>query len=281
MKLNIICRIVIAILLIIFVCPMLLAQTDKKGETNYRLPDRGICAHRGAQKTFPENTVPAFLEAIRLGAHQVEFDVCMTKDGQLVVMHDLTVDRTTNGKGKVSDLTFDEIRRLDAGIKKGERFRGTKVPTFDEALDCMTPNIWINIHLKNEVDAAEIALKIKKKQRLYQAFLACSIQQAEAARKACPNILICNMSRQPNNDVYIQKTIENKSDFIQIVKDAYKKEDVTYLKQKGIKVNCFGIPNVDPVLLKKMFDQGIDFPLVDAVDEMLDAAEKNGIKRWK
>ena len=63
------------------------------------MPERGICAHRGANSTHPENTLPAFEEAIRLGAHMIELDVRQTKDGHLVLMHDATIDETTNGKG--------------------------------------------------------------------------------------------------------------------------------------------------------------------------------------
>ncbi|MDO5565363.1 MAG: glycerophosphodiester phosphodiesterase family protein, partial [Planctomycetia bacterium] len=115
------------------------SESDKKASAAEAivLPSRGVCAHRGETVVFPENTVSAFREAARLGAHQIEFDVCVTKDGKLVVMHDLSVDRTTNGTGRIADLTFDEIRRLDAGIKKGEQFKGTKVPTLEEALDVM------------------------------------------------------------------------------------------------------------------------------------------------
>ncbi len=79
------------------------------------LPIRGICAYRGASNTYPENTRASFREAIRLGAHMIEMDVCFTKDRQLALMHDVTVDRTTNGSGTVSELTLEEIKRLDAG----------------------------------------------------------------------------------------------------------------------------------------------------------------------
>ena len=82
------------------------------------LPQRGICAHRGANNTHPENTIAAFKEAIRLGVHMIEFDVQMSKDGELVVIHDKSVDRTTNGQGKVSDLSLIELKHLDAGSWK-------------------------------------------------------------------------------------------------------------------------------------------------------------------
>jgi glycerophosphoryl diester phosphodiesterase len=95
------------------------------------MPVRGLCAHRGAMSTHPENTIPALVEAVRLGAHMIEFDIQFTKDGALVLMHDSTVNRTTNnGLGKVSDLTLAQIKSLDAGSKFGAQFAGTRIPTF-------------------------------------------------------------------------------------------------------------------------------------------------------
>ncbi|MGB8860547.1 MAG: GNAT family N-acetyltransferase [Ilumatobacteraceae bacterium] len=94
-----------------------------------------VVAHRGASTECPENTMPAFDRAIDLGAHVIEFDVQPTSDGQLVVIHDLTLDRTTNGHGPVFRSTFDEIRGLDAGSWFDPAFAGTCVPTLVEVLE--------------------------------------------------------------------------------------------------------------------------------------------------
>lgn len=111
---------VIAFLLLVNVAP-LLAQIIK-------MPDKGFCAHRGAMTTHPENTIPAFLEAIRVGAHMIELDVQFSKDSALVLMHDATVDRTTDGSGAVDELTLSELRKLDAGSWKGVSLRAPKYP---------------------------------------------------------------------------------------------------------------------------------------------------------
>ena len=84
-------------------------------------------AHRGGTKLAPENTLASFRNGIAQGVDYLEFDVQMTKDGVLVVIHDETVDRTTNGTGAVRDLTLEQIRALDAG-------QGEKVPTFEEVV---------------------------------------------------------------------------------------------------------------------------------------------------
>ncbi|HET8958749.1 MAG TPA: glycerophosphodiester phosphodiesterase family protein [Microcella sp.] len=91
-------------------------------------------AHRGDPVAAPENTVPAIRAAINGGADIVEFDLQLTRDGHAVVMHDDTVDRTTDGEGRVSRHTLDEIRALDAGSWFGDAWRGTRVPTAEEAL---------------------------------------------------------------------------------------------------------------------------------------------------
>ena len=105
-------------------------------------------AHRGEHLIHPENTIPAFEEAIRLGADFIEVDVRTTADGKLVLSHDGKVDRRTNGKGEVSKMTFDEIRALDAGMKSGPKFAGTMVPTFDEALELARGKIGIYVDVK-------------------------------------------------------------------------------------------------------------------------------------
>lgn len=114
--------------LLLFICLAAVLSNADAAE-----PQPLIVAHRGLLRHAPENTLANFRACLelRLG---FEFDVQKTKDGQLVCIHDNTVDRTTNGKGKVSDLTLEEIRRLDAGSWFDPRFAGEKVPTVEEVL---------------------------------------------------------------------------------------------------------------------------------------------------
>lgn len=93
-----------------------------------------ISCHRGANRYAPENTLPAFKEAMRLGIDYLEMDIRTTKDDQLFIMHDSTINRTTNGKGKVRELTANQLRELDAGSWLGQRWAKTPIPSFDEVL---------------------------------------------------------------------------------------------------------------------------------------------------
>lgn len=102
-----------------------------------------VAAHRGWKSQYPENTMEAFEAALSLGVDQLETDVRVTKDGALVLMHDATVDRTTNGCGAVNDLTFAELKALDAG-------NGAKIPTLIEFMELVKdhPTITLDIELK-------------------------------------------------------------------------------------------------------------------------------------
>src|SRR5262249_1737359 len=99
-----------------------------------------VIAHRGASGHCPENTLAAFKRAVSLGANFIETDLQLTRDAQFVAIHDDTVNRTTNGQGKVHDLTQAELRRLDAGSWFGSEFTGERVPTLDEILEFSKKN---------------------------------------------------------------------------------------------------------------------------------------------
>ncbi len=106
-------------------------------------------AHRGASGYAPENTIAAFDKALDMKADYIEIDVQRSKDGRLVIIHDTTVNRTTDGTGNVKDLTFEQLENLDAGSFKGEQFKGEKIPTFEEVLDRYHGKIGILIEMKS------------------------------------------------------------------------------------------------------------------------------------
>lgn len=94
-----------------------------------------VAAHRGNVDGFPENTMPAYRSAYEIGADSIELDLHMTKDGEIVLIHDDTLDRTTDLSGKICNMTLAEIQKADAGIKVDPQFAGTRVPTFREFLE--------------------------------------------------------------------------------------------------------------------------------------------------
>lgn len=111
-----------------------------------------IFAHRGYSAISPENTMKAFIEAEKAGADGVELDVQMTKDGQLVVIHDEKIDRTTDGIGYVKDLTYHELKKYNAGKKFKKWFQNTPIPALEEVFEWMLSNdLKCNIELKNGI----------------------------------------------------------------------------------------------------------------------------------
>ncbi|MBN4056457.1 MAG: hypothetical protein COA82_11185 [Alkaliphilus sp.] len=109
-----------------------------------------ILAHRGASAYAPENTTIAFTKAIEMGADGFELDIHLSKDGNLIVIHDESVNRTTNGSGFIKDLTLGEIKKLDAGSWFDSQFSDEKVPTLDEVLTLIKDTqLLINIEIKN------------------------------------------------------------------------------------------------------------------------------------
>ncbi len=91
-----------------------------------------VAAHRGNVAEYPENTMPAYRSAYEIGADMIELDLHMTKDGEIVLIHDGDLARTANVAGKIRDLSLDEILRADVGVKRGREFAGTRVPTLRE-----------------------------------------------------------------------------------------------------------------------------------------------------
>jgi glycerophosphoryl diester phosphodiesterase len=108
-----------------------------------------IFGHRGACAHAPENTIASFRLAVDQGADFIELDAKLSVDDQVMVIHDQTVDRTTNGSGRVNKLTCAELQKLDAGSRFNAKFAGEKIPTLDEVFKAVGKDIFINVELTN------------------------------------------------------------------------------------------------------------------------------------
>lgn len=108
-----------------------------------------ILAHRGASRTAPENTLAAFRLAQELGADGIEMDVKLTSDGEVVVLHDETLDRTTNGRGLLKKVSLAEVKKLDAGLWFSPDFAGQRIPTLAEVFETFGSSILYDIELTN------------------------------------------------------------------------------------------------------------------------------------
>lgn len=163
------------------------------------LPRPVIFAHRGASAYAPENTLAAFELALAQNADGIELDVKLSADGQAVVIHDLTVDRTTGAHGRVKDLSFSELRSLDAGAYFSENFRGEKIPSLEEVFEVVGKRTFINIELTNygtprDVLVETVCMLVKKfglqERVLFSSFLASNLSKARAYLPEVPGGLL-------------------------------------------------------------------------------------------
>lgn len=274
---------ILKITFIVFLFPVvtLFSQDESTHTEKYNLPERGICAHRGANETHPENTIAAFNEAVRLGAQMIEFDVRMTKDNKLVVIHDASVDRTTNGTGSIVDMTWAEIEKLDAGSWKAKEFKGEKISLLKTVLASFPKNVWLNVHLKGDEELGKaVATVIMAENRAHQVIIACTKKCAKGVRKVDSQLRICNMERERNRKNYVKKTIKGEFSTLQFIKrrdNSSFANDITKLRKQGIRINYhFGNTAEEGI---KLFDLGVDFILTDRLETMMQAADKVGIER--
>ena len=144
-----------------------------------------LVAHRGGARLAPENTMVAFRMAVRdWWADMLELDVRLTRDGEVIVIHDATVDRTTDGSGAVSDLTLDEIRSLDAGYRFVDesggnpyRGRGVRIPTLDEVLEEF-PDMRVNVESKEPAAAAPLAEVVARHEAEHRVLIAAEFEKS-------------------------------------------------------------------------------------------------------
>ena len=139
-----------------------------------QLPRPVVFAHRGASMHAPENTIAAFTLAAELGADAVELDVKLSADREAVVIHDQTVDRTTNGSGRVNELTLAELKQLDASYRFPE-CHGERIPTLDDVFEGVGKRVFINVELTNyssrNDDLVTIVAEIVKKHEVQKNIL--------------------------------------------------------------------------------------------------------------
>ncbi len=154
-----------------------------------------VIAHRGGPATAPENTRAAFRNAIELGVDRLELDVHMTKGGGLVVIHDETIDRTTNGTGRVADMTLADLRALDAGS-------GEKIPTFKEVIDlaqkagvALLPEIKSS-HLYPDIEEKVLQTLAKADYGEYTIIQSFDPQSIEKLRALNPQANLCQLYGQ-------------------------------------------------------------------------------------
>jgi glycerophosphoryl diester phosphodiesterase len=163
-----------------------------------------IFAHRGASAYAPENTLASFRLAVEQGAPAVELDVKLTADGQVVVLHDHLLDRTTDGHGPLIKVTLEQVKKLDAGSKFTEKYRGEPIPTLQEVFEAVGQQVLINVELTNYTTptddlvsrVVEVVHRCKMEQRiLFSSFNPLNLIQAQKLLPEVPAGLLATEGR--------------------------------------------------------------------------------------
>lgn len=223
-----------------------------------------LCAHRGFNTIAPENSMPAFGAAVALGSEEIEFDIWSTKDGVLVSCHDSTLDRVSNGTGKIYEHTYEELLKLDFGIKCGEKFKGLKIPTFEEILKKFAGHVIMNIHVKiwdsefeNDFMEEIVALIRKYDCEKHVYFMTTSDKIIKKVMKYAPDIKCC-VGWDGNKDPMsiVDRAIKLGAYKVQLFKPYFNQESIDKAHAHGILCNVFYAD--DPEEAHKYFEMGID-----------------------
>lgn len=230
-----------------------------------------VIAHRAGAGIMPENTLVAIQNAIKLGVDYVELDIRATKDGQLVIMHDGSVDRTTSGKGAVKELDLSTIRTLDAGSKFDAKYAGEKVPTFDEVLDACHGKVYIYVDHK-EAPTDQVFQAIKKHGMEKEVVVYNGVHGLQEWKKVAPHIPV--MPSLPNRFRVAGGVAEFEKLLAAEVVDGnlveWTKELVDQCHALGIKVYVDNLgPNDNPEGFKKAIEMGVDGIQTNYPDQLL------------
>ena len=219
-----------------------------------------IIGHRGDRSDEPENTLSSFEKAIELGADMVELDVHLTKDRHLVVIHDRKVNRTTEGRGLVSEKTLEEIKSLDAG-------KGEEIPTLEEVIELVDQRVPINIELKAIGSAEKVCDVIKfyvSEGWNYKDFLVSSFEHNELHHFSgiCPEVKIGVLTGDiPLGYAEYAETLGAYS--VNIALEAASPKFIEDAHKRGIKVFVWTVNELEDIaLMKRLEVDGIftDFP---------------------
>ncbi|MBQ4354484.1 MAG: hypothetical protein IJC71_06280 [Clostridia bacterium] len=228
------------------------------------MPYPRLCAHRGFNTVAPENSLPAFGAAVALGAEEIEFDLWSTSDGVLVSCHDAKLDRVSDGTGKIYEHTYEELLRLDFGIKHGEKFRGLKIPTFEEILRRFAGRVIMNIHVKiwdaefeNPMIEEIVALIRKYDCEKHIYFMTSSDKMIRRVMQYAPDLACCvgwNRNKDPLS--IVDRAIELGAYKVQLFKPYFNQESVDKAHAHGILCNVFWAD--DPEEARRYLEMGID-----------------------
>ena len=232
-------------------------------------------AHRGASDYAPENTMSAFRKAIELKANGIELDLQKTKDGKLVIFHDKEIDKKSNGTGKISDYTYNELLELDFGSWFGKEFKNEKIVLFEDFMKSVSDkNLILAIELKEEgieKDTLEIIDKYYNKANIFiTSFLYNALSNV---RKFDNNIKIGWLIEDDINKRNVSELVKISGNQICPPANLVSKEGIKLARENGLSVRLWGVSNEE--IMERVYKFDIDGMTVNFPDKLKRLMEVN------
>ncbi len=232
-------------------------------------------AHRGASSYAPENTMSSFKKAFQLGSNGIELDLQKTKDGKLVIFHDKEIDKKSNGTGKISDYTYNELLELDFGSWFGKEFKNEKIVLFEDFMKSVSDkNLILAIELKEEgieKDTLEIIDKYYNKANIFiTSFLYNALSNI---RKLDNNIKIGWLIGEDINKKNVSELIKISGNQICPPANLVSIEGIKLARENGLSVRLWGVSNEE--IMERVYKFDIDGMTVNFPDKLKRLMESN------
>ncbi len=246
------------------------------------MPYPRICAHRGFNTIAPENSMAAFGAAVAMGAEEIEFDLWVTKDGEIVVSHDENMERISNGNGIITEMSYTELLKFDVGYKFSEHFSGLHILKFEDVLRKFACHVIMNIHIKTDPEGPDynaehlrkIVNLIYKYDCVNYVYFMSTEPVLRIALEIAPEIRrCCGAGRRPWD--IVERAIAYKCHKVQLFKPYFNQEMIDKAQKNRIRCNVFYAD--DPDEANKYLKMGVDTILTNDYGRVSQAIKQEKI----
>ncbi len=227
------------------------------------MPYPRVCAHRGFNTIAPENSMAAFGAAVAMGADEIEFDLWVTKDGEIVVSHDENMERTSDGSGNITEMNYADLLKFDVGRKFSEPFRGLRIARFEDVLRKFARHAIMNIHIKVDPDGPDYSRGHLQKivDLIYRydcaghVYFMSSEPVLRVALEIAPEIRRCCAAGSRPWDI-VERAIAHQCHKVQLFKPFFNQQMIDKAHENGIYCNVYYADDLDEA--KRYLNMGID-----------------------
>lgn len=243
-----------------------------------------VQAHRGASAYAPENTAPAFRLAVSMGADGVENDIRLTKDGVYVLSHDSNINRMSDGKGEVGEMTYEELLQYDFGVRTNAKFKGTKIATLKEFLEIVKDMRVINIELKPFAPHEDKNYAFKylhdallqfgcTERTIISSFDHQALKELKAAYPELRTALLYGHGMSPEEMISFVRSYN--ADIIHPQLGAVNEKIMEACRKNGIEVNVWTVDSSHDI--KRAMELGVTGIITNVPDKVLNVLRENGL----